>query len=529
MDYNLTRLTPGRVELNIDQSLKYGDMPSSMLTQKFEETDIGPDENSYDDYARGVITNWGPDNGAIFEHERRRGGTNRSYGMIQLRSHGHRGTADVERPEIFLGFGGPEDRDPRGINVDPDMKELVRQEQARMRFVRFTPDHSDQVTGGMRSEAKVMADNQTLFKIKRDRLKIFNRQIDGRREGLRRVYANKSDIAKQVLVQSYGDFIKDYAMNPQRRATLISSEIIRDSRAWRTETSDQDYQIARYSQICRRRKGGNSHDRVKHAIQSDDRKWSDADSSKSYRALGILMSHMIRGKKTQADSARGDTDMSKSIKTQDRKCAPVAKDIALILRAMTQDAEFSTSDTTMTVKTKSRGPRAVQARQVVYNHIAPAHHYLNAEIIYKNVKPGADTRKIKDQVVTDSAQVGVTGTETQFGKNMAKGKKARAGDNAVEDSDRKESDHTVNYKIAVAQRKVARGEVTSGEDLTAESDNTQNRKAPNKQHRITSPDDHQTGIDFNDNASKERLGGHVGGKYTMRQIDRDGKNNTLGE
>jgi hypothetical protein len=527
MNYDLTRQAYGRVEYNIDQSLNYGDMPSTMLTEKFEETDLGNEEQSYDNYVRREICSFGPDRN-LFEHERPRGAVNKSYGLIQLRSHGHRGTADVERPEIFLGFAGPEDRDPRGINVDPDMKELVRQEQARMRFIRFTPDHSDQVTGGMRSEAKVMADNQTLFKIKRDRLKVFSRQIDGRREGLRRVYAHKSDLAKQVLVQSYGDFIKDYAMNPQRRANIVTRNIIRDSAAWRSETSDQDYQVARYSQICRRNKSSTTHKRVLDAQAADDTKWSDADMTRSYKALGLLMSHMIRGKRTRTDTADGDIAMYASEQTQDRKNTPVARDIALILRAMTQDAEFDNSDVTMTVKTKHRSPVAVTARQVVYNHIAPAHHALNAEIIYKQVKPGADMRKIKDQVITDAAQVELTGTETIFGKTGCRDTVTGRRLDTDADDDRTESDQTVNYKTLIAEKK-SRGTVTNGEEIKAEGDDTQIRRAPNKNYRIVRPDDHDTNMEFRDNTSKERLGGIHGSKYTMRQIDRDGKDSSLGE
>lgn len=527
MDYDLTRQSYGRIEQNVDQALPFGDMPSTMLTEKFEETDIGNDEQSYENYVRGQITHWGPDTN-LFEHERPRGAVNRSYGVLQLRSDGHRGTADVERPEIFLGFGGPEDRDPRGINVDPDMKELVRQEQARMRFIRFTPDHSDQVTGGMRSEAKVMADNQTLFKITRDRLKIFSRQIDGRREGLRRVYSHKSDIAKQVLVQSYGDFIKDYAMNPQRRANIVTRNIIRDSAKWRSETSDQDYQIARYSQICRRAKSTTEHKRVRDAQAADDAKWSDADTSKSYRALGLLMSHMIRGKRTRADAADGDIAMYQSEQTQDRKNAPVARDIALILRAMTQDAEFSNSDATMTMKTKAQGPRAVLTRQVVYNHIAPAHHHLNAEIVYKNVKPGEDTRKCKDKVITDARAVEISGTETVFGKRGRRDVVTGRRLETTNDDRPGESDHTVNYRTLISEKKSVRTN-TNGEDLKKESDDTQIRREMHKNHRVVSTNDHETNMEFLDNTSKERLGGKHGSKYTMRLHDRDGKVSNLGE
>lgn len=527
MDYDLSRQAYGKIEYSLDIGGRSGDVPTTMLMEKFEETDIGNDELAYDDYVRGQIRAFGLPDKNLFEHERPRGGVNRSAGMLQLRSNGHRGSADVEKPEIFLGFAGPEDRDPRGINVDPDMKELVRQEQARMRFVRFTPDHSDNVTGGMRSEAKVMADNQKLFKIKRERLKIFDRQIDGRREGLRRVYAHKSDLAKQVLVQSYGDFIKDYAMNPQRRANIVTRNIIRDSARWRSETSDQDYQIARYSQICRRAKTSTDHKRVRDAQAADDTKWTDADASKSYRALGILMSHMIRGKRIRADAADGDIAMYSSESTQSRKQTPVAKDIALILRAMTVGANFGASDTTMTAKTKARGPVAVLARQVTYNHVAPAHHHLNAEIVYKQVKPGADTRKCKDKVITDAKQV--DGTETVFGKSKARGASVTGRRlDTTNDDVRTESEQTVNYRALIAEKRSARTN-TNGEDMTRESDDTQIRRELNRNHRVTSTKDVETGIDFLDNTSKERLGGGIGSKYTMRLHDRDGKEGSLGE
>jgi hypothetical protein len=526
MDYNLNRQRYGKPEYNIDIGGRSGDVPSTMLMEKFEETDIGGnDELAYDGYVRREICDFGPDTN-LFEHERRRGGVNRASAMLELRSNGHRGSADVEKPEIFLGFGGPEDRDPRGINVDPDMKQLVRQEQSRMRFIRFTPDHSDNVTGGMRSEAKVMADNQKLFKIKRDRLKIFDRQIDGRREGLRRVYSHKSDLAKQVLVQSYGDFIKDYAMNPQRRANIVSRNIIRDSAKWRSETSDQDYQIARYSQICRRAKSTTTHSRTRDAAA--DVKWSDADTSKSYKALGLLMSHMIRGKRIRADAADGDIDMYKSEKTQDRKNTPVARDIALILRAMTQDAEFSTSDATMTVKTAARGPRAVLARQVLYNHIAPAHHHLNAEIVYKQVKPGADTRKCKDLVITDAAQAIISGNENVLGKRGRRDVVTGRRLDTTEDDDRTESEQTVNYRALVAEKRSVKTN-TAGEDFKSESDNTQIRRELNKNHRVTSTQDQETNMEFLDNTSKERLGGVHGSKYMMRFHERDGKVSSIGE
>lgn len=530
MDYDLARQGYGQIEYNVDQGLRYGDVPNTMLMEKFEETDMGNDEDQYDTYVRTEICDWTGDKGAVFEHERGRGGVNASKGILQLRANGHRGTADVEKPEIFLGFAGPEDRDPRGINVDPDMKQLRRQEAARMRFHRFTPDHSDHVTGGGISEAQVMANKQTIFRFNRDRLKIFSRQIDGRREGLRRVYENKSDIAKQVLVHSYGDYIKDYAMNPQRRANLITRNILRDTKEWRQETSDQDYQIARYSQICRKRKTRDTYNRVLGAQASDDTKWTDGDTAKCFKAMGLLMSHMVRGKKIKSQCADGDIDMENSKSTQDRKNAPVARDLALILRSMVADEKtFATGDTTMTVKTgmPSRIPHL--ATQVVYNHIAPAHHYLNAEILYKSVKPGADMSKIKSEVITDSAAPLIRDMTTKNGKAAKRGIMRVATKNQIEDTDREDGAVTMNYRQKLFGKGKARADLTSGEDFKKESDDTQMRREAHKGHRVVNPNEHVTGIEFNDNAVKERHGGHHGTKYTQRLIDRDGRGNSVSD
>lgn len=532
MNYDLARQGYGQIDYSIKQGLRSGDMPSTMLMEKFEETDMNDndDEIAYDSFVRTEICNWGPDKGGLLEHEGRRGGVNASKGILQLRATGHRGSADVEKPEIFLGFAGPEDRDPRGINVDPDMKQLRRQEASRMRFHRFTPDHSDDVTGGGISEAQVMSNKQSIFRFNRDRLKIFSRQIDGRREGMRRVYENKSDIAKQVLVQSYGDMIKDYAMNPQRRANLITKNILRDTKEWRQETSDQDYQIARYSQICRKRKTRDTYNRVLGAKASDDTKWSDADTTKCFKAMGLLMSHMVRGKKIKQQCGDGDIDMEVSRATQDRKNTPVARDLALILRSMVTDAKtFSTSDNTMLAKSLMPVRNPHLATQVVYNHIAPAHHYLNAEILYKSVRPGADMSKIKSEVITDSTAPNIRDTVTIGGKTAKLGLMRVATRNQHEDADRSDGEVTVNYRQKLFGKGKARQDLTSGEDFKKESDDTQSRKEGHTNHRVVNPNDHVTGIAFNDNAVKERLGGHHGSKYTQRLIDRDGRGDSVSD
>ena len=526
MNYDLVRQQYGNPENTVITAYETGDMPSSILTSKYEETDMGPDEDLYDDYARQTLTDQRPDKNK-FEYEEARGGVNASKGLLQHHYYGHRGEADYEKPEIFLGFGGPEDHDPRGINTDPDMKQMVRQQDSRMRFVRWSPDGSDNITGGGRSESQLMADQQKLYRFTRDRLKVFSRQIDGRREGQRRTYDHKSNVNKQQLVQSYGDFIRDYALTPQRRGNFIAKSVISDSALWRSETADQDFEIARYTKLCRRARTKDTYKRVLGAQGSNDNTWTDADASKCYKAAGLLMSNIIRGKKqTTANMRESDMDFSKSQGAAHYKTAPFAKDLALILRAMVDDGKHGNSDTTIAYKTTA--PRALEhiARQIVYNHLAPAHHYLNAEILYKSVKPGADISKIKKLVQTDANAPQIQDTLTTTGKSAKMQFVSGAKLDTADDTDKAESARTVNYKTLLASSE-HRARLADGEDYKKESDKTQTRSTPHAEYRITTSDDVETGMKFLDNSSLERRTRGLGTKYTARFIDRDSRSDGI--
>ena len=374
MDYNLERQRETPIAYDVTyRGVNYGDMPGSLLTSKFEETDMGDEEDMHDNYVRKQATNWGPDTNQ-FEHEASRGGVTQRSGRLNLQYYGHRGTAYAEKPELFLGFGGPEDHDPRGVATDPDFKKLVGQHNARMRFQRFDKDMSDHIGSGNRSEAKVMLDQQTSFKITRDRLKGFDRSIDGRREGLRRLYSNKSDVTKQVFVQSYGEYIKDYALNPQRSANVIVGQLIRDSREWRDFTADQDFAVAKYLSITRKsqQKWAN-----KAKTTEVDSRFADADPSKCYKTAGILMSQIVRAKRQKQDNvSNSDVEFGTTQETKVGKNVPVVKDLTAVVRHIVDNTLFGASQITQMGKNVTPQQREHLAREIVYNHVAPSHHYL---------------------------------------------------------------------------------------------------------------------------------------------------------
>lgn len=523
IDRTAARLTPTRIRYEDSDALEYGNGPIDMLERKFEETNSGSDENSYDDYARGEIMDRTADK-TTFAHEETRNAINRPSAALQLRYYGHRGCEDVERPELFLGMIGPEQHDPRGINVDPDMRKYVAQNEARNRFVRFTAENSNNITGGGRSQGQLMADQQTLQRWTRDRLKVFERQMDGRREGMRRTTAQTESVAAKIqTVQGYGDLIRDYALNPQRRANLICRQAIRNSRAWRDGTADQDFQIARYTQICRRAKGKETFQRVLSARGADDTAWTDADSTLPFKTMGILMANLIAARKSRVDVIGGsDRDYADAVDAQARKSAPLTRDLEVVMYAIASGAAFGASDETVRGKTAAPQQAAHLARVAdAGNHMTPAHHVLNAEIIYKSLRQGGDLSKIQQQVVGDGAK-GSTGEDVQSAAKSARMRMAGGAKlKTAQDTDRNDAPGSVmSYKSVRPKRASAAKGATSDGQVT-ESDLTQARRTNSGNYRTTTTDDVDHGMMFSDNTSKERHCAPIGDKYTFRKMDRE--------
>jgi hypothetical protein len=521
MNYNLTEVKPSPIEYNLDIAMPFGDMPSDMMMAKFEETDMGGDEDLYNNYARTTLTDMRPDP-ASFAHEGPRGAVNSRSAKLQLQYYGHRGNADdPAHPELFLGFGGPEDRDPRGINTEPDMRELRKQEEARMRFVRFTKDDSAHITGGGRSMGRALADQQTLFKDMKGRLRIFDRMLDGRREGMRREYAHKSDVSKQVNVKSYGDVIKDYALNPQRRANIICKRILRDTAEWRCETYDQDFKIAQYATAYKQAHRQDPGPIL--ALSGPDGALATSDTTPSYKAVGVLMADIVKGKRQANEMMKSsEMDFAKAQETMARKTAALS-DIALVMGASKMGGDFAVSDTTMLRKTPGLPDQAIPAELSIVNHMTPAHHYLNAEIIYKSVRGGDDLRKIKDLTCRDSRAGNLQDISTDCYKSAKMQLKTGARLERTDDASYEDSTCAVtNYKKVIAR---LRSKVEGADhDIAHESDLTQNRKAQHGQIGVQDVAQVDQGdISFANNASKERLGGHLGSKYLTRYIDRDGR------
>jgi hypothetical protein len=496
-------------------SAGYGEMPLEMLIAKSESTYMPDSTYMYEDHARETLTDWTPDKNK-FEHEEPRGGVTARSGALNLRLNGHRGTAETAyRPEYFDGFHGEEDRDPRGINPDPDMRKMKQQAAARSRFYRFSADDCHQITGGVRAEAREIKDQQTLMKIVRERLKVFTRALDGRREGLRRFFSHKSAADKQVVVQSYGDYIKDYALNPQRRAVIITGQILRDSRAFRQETSDAEFAVAKYSQLCRR--GGKESGRAPRSRESDVT-YGSSDGTKHYTAAAMLMSSIVK-RRAQAVKSFGDGEKAESAQTVARTTAPFVRDLTEILRAVGHDATAGESDETRGGKMAPLVRAEHLANVTTRDGLTSAHTNLAADMIFKQIFHTGDGRKNADKSITDSTHVGVRETLTAGGKQARRRILTGANLATTGDADTTDGSRTFNYRTLPSQKK--RRTLHAGDiDYKDAGDAHVGKELHQVQHGHVvgkSTDD----MRYSDNTQKDRRGGRVGGKYLRREMTRD--------
>jgi hypothetical protein len=161
------------------------------------------------------------------------------------------------------------------------------------------------------------------------------------------------------------------------------------------------------------------------------------------------------------------------------------------------------------------------ARTTVYNHSTPSHHYLNAEIVYKSVKPGCNLRKIRDRVVTDASTPDIRDTKTVAGASAKRRMVTGARLETAEEADRGQSLRTVNYKTMTHANGDKRVRYAAMTTEWSQSQRTQDRLTPHAMYRTASVEDSVTTAKYGKNCSAERHGRGIGSKYMNRFIDTD--------
>ncbi len=539
MDYRIRNAsyadTPDNVSPSYDSypiirdNKEFGSIGSdmSMIVDMFEETNGGcygyDCETIANDYVRDQIKSWGPDTN-LMAHEEGRGAVNKNCGMIQLRGHGTRGNIDNPyRPELFLGFLGNandpnSDFEPRGIAVDPDDSKRAAQHAVRAKYIRLSADNSDFVIDGVRAERREIKDKQDLLKITRDRLRVFDRQIDGRTEGKSMSkHDQKSNVCKQVNIQSYGDLITDNALGKARKANVICDNIIRDQKEYRDSASDQDRDFMRYTQIC---KSGplKTEKKVLNGLVSSTSDFGQGTRTKSYKALGIRMRDIVQARSNLI--ADTDSDLASSKNTAISKTAPIQRDILIITQSIDQESRFNSSDLTQSSKTASPQQRVQQINRIENDRYLAPMHFNNVLVIAKAAKLG-NLREARNNIINDS-EAPVPIDANARGKSSNQTIKSGININADHDTDATQSKNTVKYKTNLILENQSKMNNLNGENFTDESDFSQNRKTTGCSWDSSNVNT-DVGIGFGDSGTKDRHGSGLGSKYTMRHMQTDNR------
>lgn len=525
MDYDLTAVVEAELPYSSKTTSPYGELPAEMLIAKFEETNVEEDEEElHHEYARSTLKDKRADP-YKFEHERPRGGVNKSTARLQLQYYGHRGNVDlasVYRPEHFDGFIGPEDADPRGTSLDPDMRQLRRQMQARMRFISFNPDKSEHTdTSGERSAQRLMKDKQTVFQTAKNKLKIFSRQL-GTMIFRPAPQCESSSIPRQVVTRARGDRIDgNDGVTTQRRAVIIAEEIIKNTRRWRDNMNDTDFDTIDYRQY------------IKHAhipqgdssaldMHDTDAKFASAESSKVFKAAGLILADIVKQRQAALDSGDGDIDMGDTRAMVAAKSATIAAlraDLHDILQGILYDNTFG--DAITSVAAKSVAPHAERrANLTEESHLLPAHHYLNASIIYKSIRAGDDPRKIADKIVYDTKRQVLSGEMTRIAKSAKKLMREHKLP-TEEETDKAESKQVFNYS---GLRQTTRGPILNGiaaEEFTGRQVNTVHRKSAACPTEDNLKRDAELDIEFANNQYKDRYVGPARQNCNIPLLDRE--------
>lgn len=508
----------GALDHSIDIGMPYGEMPADALVSKFEETAVEYNEGTLlEDYQREALMDRREDPRTLESDAPRR--NHDSQGFLNHRYTGTRSGQEVAHPEIFLGLT---EKDPRRTATDPDYNKLREQFEGRTRFVRFSADADNSITGGGWRENQVQAAKQELFKQQKDRWKIFDTGYDGRREGLKLPkYPRKSDIQKVVHDSNsdhhdHVDMIADAALVPQRKTTIMSNKLIRNTREYHQFTTDHKFKIAKYGDNPRKSRTLGPH-ASKINTADTETEFEDTDLSVAYKSIAYAMGDIV---KSRHKNTEHDAEYATSKKHSASKSKKMVKDLVASVAKSAHDSKFRSSMKTKNSKTPHRHKQKSSVYGMNLDNSKPAHHKLNAKLMYKSVKGSKDNVKIKHEMITNDKKGEMIDYSTQSRKT-GKRKVTQYMQSKMNTTGKsmKSAVYKTNDRLK-DQRKIR--EKAIGQHVQLDSDVTKVKKTNVTNYRNPKSSDTVEDRKYNDNTKLERYTAPVGTKYTAGLIDRDG-------
>jgi hypothetical protein len=447
-------------ERNIDNNvykIPFGGIPDALFASKYETGDDDDLDDMIEMDRRRTLADFGPDTPFLTDADPARS-DNHSTGVINERTNGHRGFAqDPYRPEEFYGFAGPEDADPRGINLDPDMSKIRDESISRVRFQRWGAELPMKKPEGPRAEARVVSDELTHRVNAKFRLKIYDRQLEGMIYSNAGPHAHASLVKKVCTDSPYGDRIEDLvAVNAARKAG--KPYVDARARAFLDKCMSQQLGVATYSNLKKASAPATPASKLNTAVRENFTEGYATDTR--YKSVAQCASDIVRARALKhSTAASSDREFFESNPNLARKHAQTTYNIsaAVSYQQPTNDWYESISWSPATQKMpETFQPGAYSQHEQILDNVMH-----NAQIFYKSLKPGEDTAQIRRKVITT-----ISAPETadrSVGSRKVNTTQSRGGSNplVVADQKTKDSKNTKTYSGLVMRAPKSFGQNTS--------------------------------------------------------------------
>jgi len=320
-----------------------GALDEGMMARKYEVTPMWEDMNQVDDMQRETLSDFRNDEATLESDIARR--DYQSTSRIKLRESGSRGD-NPEHPEMFLGFM---DRDPRGINSDPDFKEFTRQSYGRKDKIEATmyndDDHSTPSQGIHPNKMQYLIKHSYPEIIKRR--KIFSTSKDALKPGMSPVYRKSgSDIDRTYSQHERMDNKIPEGLDFRRNRTTALSN---NSNIGWWQTVDHEFKVASYGKSYRQ--PGQQNINLNRRDTRYETEFAIPYMQKPTKQMVALMSTAVASRTKRHDTI-GDMEF-KSTKEGMQGRSPVVAKISEMLREALANPDFGNSADSVNGKSKS--------------------------------------------------------------------------------------------------------------------------------------------------------------------------------
>jgi hypothetical protein len=234
------------------EGLRYGNMPFDRYLRKIEVSAVDENPDAYENYVRDLLTDFSCDTPAFESDEIRtsddRGGGFHSAEKLNLRDGGARSSEFPDLPDgTFLDWEFTE-RDPRGVQNLPNMRDMVKQSEARASFINFYNDDDYSIPESGVNPVVMEEQRRAGFYQLKQNMKIYEESKDSWHNGgvfkvLKKPRPSNNVVQRDGVILD----LTDASVRNRTDATGILSND--PTIAFRYSTPDHRFKTARYGMI----------------------------------------------------------------------------------------------------------------------------------------------------------------------------------------------------------------------------------------------------------------------------------------